>query len=400
MGTVLGNLTPPEGKNRFRAEVVRKIAGVGLHEFYDKWTGLGELFQPYPLESIGKEVELPLLRWQDGALVRVKSFLPMRWRKLDHWRRSICYYDLGQDRLVAVGYDSEGEAAYAVGIVADSAGLLKCPLRFELDGQRVCGSDIYAMPDGGVLIRYPSSGQHDFCELIRYAPGGSILWRKNVESEQARPFLFRDGLLWFRDREDQYYALDENGDEVCHLEFPPLLPEDERYVCGYEMLWDQPVADELWVERRQIKRRGRKRTYTLFRLDTRGRLLEQHPLPCDLTSLPGFGTKRVALWPGRICLASLDEGIWMLNAADLSVLAAVKACRGYCYVTFDGRGRVWVEVDGAWECYDQDLNLLSRHRLKGNTLQTAPQRRGDGALRILTYDEKENILRVYAMKEK
>lgn len=413
METFLGNLSVrggegalPKMRNRFRAETVRKMTGVVLTSFYDEWTGCGELFCASLEEGAGKEeVERPLYRWQDGSLVRVPSFLPAEWQRMDYWSRGVYYRDLGQGRVVAVGWDCVQEGSYRhvydVGIVADSAGLLKCPLYFELDGQRLQGRDIYAMPDGGVLIWYLPCGQRDFYELVRYAPGGPILWRRQVEAGEVYPLFLRDGLLWFLDRgrADRYYAVDENGDETCHLELPPP-PDDKGYVYSDVLLWEQPVADELWVERIQLKRRGRKRAYTLLRLDTRGRLLGQHAMPCEISGFPGLPTRNVALWPGRVCLASLDEGIWMLDATDLSVLASVKECRGYSCVTFDGRGRVWVDVDGAWECYDQDLNLLSRHWIKGSATQMMPQSGEDGALRLLTYDHKTKTLRIYAMKEK
>ena len=56
--------------------------------------------------------------------------------------------------------------------------------------------------------------------------------------------------------------------------------------------------------------------------------------------------------------------------------------------------------DSTWEAYDQDLNLLSRHRLKGCTVTDGSMIDSEGHLRVLTLDRKNSILRVYRMTEK
>lgn len=89
------------------------------------------------------------------------------------------------------------------------------------------------------------------------------------------------------------------------------------------------------------------------------------------------------------------EGLWLVNEQDMTVRACLTDKRAYTFLGLDGAGRIWTSVGGSTlEAYDLDLNLLSRHRLKGGLLEgSAPD--SERRLCVRTYDMRRHILRVY-----
>lgn len=400
---------PPKVKNRTKAEIVQELAGLTVE--YSNMNSIKEYFVFTPVEYEGKyfgDVDTAMFRWENGVLAPVTSFLPEEWRRTNRWYRWVTYHEIGGGRVLAVGNEMvedspsqrHGETA---AIIGDSAGQLNCPLDFELDGNhRYARPVMWGMPDGGVLLEY--AAVCDFgnelapAELVRYTPDGSILWRKSLH-QVGSPVTLRDGLLWMArgdadvPEEECYYALDLDGKEALRLVLPPL-PKEKDFVFHYTLLKDQPMEDELWVVRSALDCRVCKNTYTLFRLTDRGELLGEHPLPGRLTNDLG----NVAVLPERVFFNSFQEGVWALDRKDFSVRAAIEDYREYCGLITDGHGRVWTLVGSStWEGYDQDLNLLSRHRLKGYTFDY--QLDTEGNLRVLTCDEKNHIFRLYRIKE-
>lgn len=86
---------------------------------------------------------------------------------------------------------------------------------------------------------------------------------------------------------------------------------------------------------------------------------------------PGYGTS-CTLWNNDHTLAlhtGFEEGMWLLDGNDLSIRASITDRRSYCAPEADGLGRFWVCTGGSTlECYDRELILLSRHRLKGGLM--------------------------------
>lgn len=401
---------PPKVKNQTRAEIVQELAGLEIpfgSEMGSNGAGCFTRFRRL------EDEKYLFLRWEGEELAPARPFVPEAWLRADEWKYSITYQDLGAGRVLAIGWERKelnewNFDSVPVGIIGDSAGTLKCPLEFVLDGNRRSACDgIYSMPDGGVLIRYeslsrPFSPSRPFYEelapreLVRYAPDGTILWRRSLDQWKDRPWFFRGGLLWMensdRPDEEKYYALDLDGREALTLSLPPL-PEEEHFIFNYHMPKRQPVEGEVWVLRTELDRRICRSKATLFRSTEQGRLLGQHPLPCDMAD----GISSAVLLGNRVCIDRFDEGIWVLDRKDYSVAAKIEDHRSYMGLETDGQGRIWVAVsDSTWEAYDQDLNLLSRHRLKGGTMDVGVD--SEGCLRLLTYDEKNHILRVYRCK--
>lgn len=397
---------PPKVKNQTRAEVVQELSGLEIPFGAGVGgNGAGNLSRFRRVED-GMYL---FFRWDRGKLTLTRPFVPKVWLQANEWDHGVTYEDLGEGRVLAIGWErveiDNGGTSFCVGvgIVGDSAGKLNCPLDFELDGQRRDRSSFYPMPDGGVLVEYEPLRQFFVygdlapAELVRYAPDGSILWRKVLDRDTGYPFRFWDDLLWmlksYAGQEDEYYLLDLDGNKVFCLQLPEL-PEEKDFSFRYHFLRKQPMEGELWVVREKLDCRVCKATHTLLRLDTKGQMLGEHPLPCDMADQ----ISDAVILKSRVCIDRFDEGIWVLDGEDFSVLAGIEDHRSYMSLETDGAGRIWVAVsDSTWEAYDQDLNLLSRHRLKGGTMDVEVD--AEGHLRVLTYDEKNHTLRVYAMKE-
>lgn len=393
---------PPKVKNQTRAEVVQELSGLEIpHVFYQ---GSGGYYQLRRTDN-GRNL---FYRWTPrGDLTLAPTPVPEPWLEEDScW--DLYYHEIAPDRMVVeglktVGDDSRGWFRKPEGIIADSAGLLSCPMPLELDGKERGVNHMWGLPDGGILIDYGSErcsvepeGNVER-DLARYAPDGAILWRKSLDPWSDSLRLLWDGLLWIvdssRPQEEEYYALDLDGNEALRLTLPEL-PENKDFAFRYHLLRKQPMEGELWVVRMTLDRRVGKANHTLLRLDTKGQMLGEHPLPCDMADQ----ISDAVILKDRVCIDRFDEGIWVLDGQDFSVLAGIEDHRSYMSLETDGAGRIWVAVsDSTWEAYDQDLNLLSRHRLKGGTMDVEVD--AEGHLRVLTYDEKNHTLRVYAMKE-
>lgn len=396
---------PPKVRNQTRAQLVQELTGLEpLHMFCP---GSGGYYRLRRTDN-GKKI---FYRWTpQGDLTPEPAFASQRWLEdADCW--DVCCHEAAPDRMVVertqmVGVLLSGTCVIkSEGILADSAGLLSCPMPLELDGKGRNVNQMWAMPDGGVLIDYGAERlsveldtDPDLAprrDLARYTPDGALLWRKSLEPWKENARFLKGGLLWMqnsnRPEEEKYYALDLDGRVALTLSLPPLPQEEHRFF-QYQMPECQPAEGEIWVVCRELDRRGGAYQYTLFRWTEDGRPLGRHPIPCDIRD-------DISILEDRVFAACFDEGIWALDGKDFSVLAAVEDHRSYMSLKSDAAGRIWVAVsDSVWECYDRDLNLLSRHRLKGGSVDTALD--GEGCLRVMTVDEKNNVLRVYKMKEK
>lgn len=395
---------PPKVKNQTRAELVQELTGLGILNYIMDGHGAGRFLVLQRVDG-GKTVYFR--QEDDGELLPALPFIPLPWQRADGWDRWVSYYEIGEGRVVAVGnemvedspFQGHGETA---GIIGDSAGLLDCPLELALDGnRRYVDPSMWSMPDGGILLEYAAVYELGYelapAELVRYAPDGAILWRRSLH-QVGSPVTLWNGRLWMDRGEDappgeRIYALDLDGREGLSLALPPL-PQEKDFVFHDTLLKEQPLEDELWVVRSALDCRVCKESYTLFRLTGRGELLGQHPLPGRLTNDLG----NVAALPERVFFCSFQEGLWALDRKDFSARAAVGDHREYCGLIADGHGRVWTQVSSStWEGYDQDLKLLSRHRLKGYTFDYQLDTQGN--LWVLTCDEKNYVFRVYKIKE-
>lgn len=401
---------PPKAKNQTRAEIVQEV----LTGWELNWVfGYNRIFYGGPCQ--GEK----FCHWNDqGELVPIHSFVPEAWLA-DNFQYGVNYITLSPQRMIAEGYEmvEGGEGSWrgeGRGIVADSAGLLPCPMELQLDG---CTRDVgwmWEMPEGGMLILYSplmrwGEGPGTGPDLVRYASDGSILWRRSYDiNDNWAPIFFRDGLLWRSDEGEGftpdrsallgYHAIDLDG-QIARRLTVPQCQADDCYAVSQTMLKEQPVADEIWLTRRMIDKKGRSDKSTLLRFDADGGFLGEYPLPAEMCDRCGDG--KVVLLPDRVCFGQFDEGIWVLDRKDFSVRAKIEDHRSYIALAVDGVGRIWAGVnDSTWEAYDQDLNLLSRHRLKGHTAVKGSMVDSEGHLRVLTIDRKNQTLRVYAMKEK
>lgn len=276
------------------------------------------------------------------------------------------------------------EGSYSM-LLADSWNVLPCPFRFALDGRdREC-QVFWSMEDGGLIGWVHSCGIFDEDwkildpdELVCYAPDGGVRWRRplNEGKRSGYPEILHNNTMWLKS-DMGWVGLDPADGREC-----TRIPEEP----GIELeLLDCPSEPgELWAVRSWFEREKRSTEYRLLRLDRNGKVLQRGSLPAHLSrSLGGLVFLR-----DRILFYSFDEGLWLLDRNTLSVLKGMADHRTYVDAVPDSLGRIWVQVgDSTMEAYDQDLKLLSRHRLKGSIMGRYLD--DQGRLCAVTYSESK-----------
>lgn len=92
--------------------------------------------------------------------------------------------------------------------------------------------------------------------------------------------------------------------------------------------------------------------------------------------------------------AKWRQGLQIIDTETGKIRRELKSRNTFFDVCADGLGRFWGNVSGGTiECYDNNLQLVSRHRLKGNVVSLRTNVQGE--LMAYTYDHKRNIFRVY-----
>lgn len=91
--------------------------------------------------------------------------------------------------------------------------------------------------------------------------------------------------------------------------------------------------------------------------------------------------------------AGWRAGLQVMDAATLEVLARRDCPEDLCTPIVDGQNRLWVSGRGGFACYDQRLDLVSRHRVPGTVCSL--HRTAAGEVCAVTFQERRCLIRVY-----
>lgn len=280
-----------------------------------------------------------------------------------------------QGERIVVLQQLRSEMGMAVGsrIGYDSQSILPWQMPLECEGQAVIANDprvIRLLPDGGfwgefsidcdygpllqVAARFGSDGHPRWSRML---PRGTSIVAVNSDRLYVSDSddEGRKGLSWF-DLEGQQSPITEVAGNT--------------QFCAW--------GEGLYLSSTDY----RAEKITLFHLGADLDLLGQIDLPgCNIWSVT-FSPKGDTLF-----LSSYTQGLWLLDAKDLSVHQALLSKDKYMNVYADGMGRYWAcSGNSTLIGYDGTLRPISRHRMKGTICGVLPTQVG---LTVLTYDRAE-----------
>lgn len=410
---------PPKVKNQTKAELIQELAGVDTGgRSYDGRSAV-PLILLHHVDGEGwydRAEDECCCVGPDGTLEPADPKLDPRPEVdgLPSFREGDCFsgswelswLEIGNGRTLNLARQWDNYSG-EVQVVEDSAGRLTLPFRFELDGEQRVFDRIWGMEDGGILIWYRQLNLSD-ChgprtpfDLVRCAPDGTVLWRRQfgqaVLEDGHLPIALWDGLLWVQGPED-FFSVDLDGGDYSRIAVKRRSQSREAAVT-YGMFCRQNVPGEVWLIKETVQwEPSVQKSCSILRFDRQGGLLREDPLPDGVTGyVLDYCQEGPLFLPDRILAHGYDEGLWMLDRKDMSEIAAIRDHRKYLDAFPDGAGRIWVTVGGSTlEAYDQELKLLSRHRLKGY-ISTDLKLDRAGRLCVRTYDERKHILRAYRL---
>lgn len=265
-------------------------------------------------------------------------------------------------------------------IAHDTAGILPCPLPLALEDGPAAGKAIL-LPDGGFLaemapkfdgsrppvqIREPA--------LVRYGPDGAQRWT-----------------VWEIDyvvevTEERIYAVTpERGDEPEHL---LSLGMDGSIMA------ECPIPFSPYGTRSFIMNGV---PYMLEPLDYRKDAL-LHRLTPDLRPdgevlVPYMSSLALSPDGALLYAAGYESGLRVIDANSLNILRDLPKKAGFYDAAADDQNRLWAFSGAYAECYTPELELTSRHRLKGDVCQV--YRNEAGQVCAVTFQQSKYIIRVY-----
>lgn len=392
-----------KGKNQTKLQIIQELSGLMIDEQTDGngWEGF---FHLRPVEG-GEDYDWAesffCRTGSDGKLERLPQLDP-RPEVVRSPHTACKYIPVAEGRILSLL--QEGDPACSV-VVEDSAGLLACPLELTLDGNRRSCLNAWAMKDGGVLVHLGELQEFESEEngsegneseekkleggLVRYAVDGTPLWSRSLE-QSCEPRFFSDGQLWLSNKAGFFSVGIEGEDGFCIDLIPETHVDRERGgAVEYSML-DKSLPGEVWLMERFFSNSVHW-DCKIFAFKRDGTLFYEAPLP---VGVEGFFCQ-VVVTRKQVLLYEYNRGAWLLSAADLHVLAGSADHWGYLDAAVDGVGRIWLYAKGVWEAYDENLSLISRHRIRGGMCHQYLDNKG--RLCVITYDEEAGIMRVYRL---
>lgn len=387
---------PARVKNQTRIQVIQELPGL---QFDERTEGNGQngFFHLCPVGS-GEDYD-----WTesffcrpgaDGKLERLPQLDPRQ--EVVRVPHAECkYIPVGKERVLAL--QKEGERAYSI-VVEDSAGLLVCPLALELNGSRRSCLNAWSMKDGGILALLDGQGRDGELDcLVRYAVDGTTLWVR----ELGRPCKFElfaegrvcpDGLLWLSD-EEGFFSIGMQGEDVLRLPFSKEFHDDEDREClvRYTMLGQNVYGNACFIEDAIYRDKNCVESRIISTYGSEESFDSSEPLPVKVVS----SMCKMLSMGMQMLIYQWKRGAWMLSESFLSIKAGMTDHRFYLDAVQDGAERVWFRIGGAWEAYDMDLTLLSRHKLRGSVWHHYLDQKG--RLCVVTYDYEEHVFRVYRL---
>lgn len=269
---------------------------------------------------------------------------------------------------------------YCTVILHDTADILPLPLLLTLEDEPVRGS-LHLLPDGGFLAavspRYDSSRppvQIREPALICYGPDGTQRWSiRGIDCVVG----MAGGLIYAvtadEDRQNKrLLSIDLNGNAAAQC----LIPFS-RYGTKIHIIGDTPYLLEPF---------GYQEDAVLHRLTSDLQPAGEVPVP-DMS--------RFSLSPdgALLCCSGFGTGLQIMDAAALQVIRRLNRMDDFHSPVVDGQNRLWVGNKSYFECYDQELSLISRHRLAGDICET--HRNAAGQACVVTHQDRKYFGRVY-----
>lgn len=301
---------------------------------------------------------------------------------------TVCY-TLGPDRVLwgnlLMAPDKDGGGGWSqsgVRIVWDSAGLLSLPL--DIDGFL---HHIWVTKDGGIgtiTTQWTDWRGPSINMLSRYAKDGTCLYQKGLPEGYPKNWAWLDNGFYAIGSKGEMLFLDWEGNQLFCLE--NSIPPYSRY-CG-------TVGEDILLLCREDKKYyltcG---DYFISRWDRKGNELARSlVLSGDFYSM--LGEVKDAGDGKHILASSYRNGLYLLDCMTLEIVWQQTRKEFISWCRADGKDRRWLKVESSTlEGYDPAGNLVSRHRLKGEIINTRLDRLS--RLMAYTYDRKNNIFRVY-----
>lgn len=391
---------PPKIKNQCRAELIQEIPdrAIALQDRNRTDTFIfrpavreGDPAEEYVCQRAGDILGYACTggEWAcpspDGRLELTPLEDPSQFSHFDNYsyarmdRRLVTAADLyGPDPS---GYPGARRPVQSV-IVHDTAGILPCPCPLTLDDGPAIAQDLRLLPDGGFLaVLLPASDEPFLRErvrlraLVRYGPDGTRRWALRG----AESMIGADGAYIYAKSPGD----DGEPDRLLALNMDGSLAA-ERPI-RFSRYGTQPFMMDgvLYV----LEPLGHQKDALLRRLSPDLR-------PDGEVLVPYMSS--LALSPDGTLLyaAGFDAGLRVMDAKNLEVLHNLPRRGEFHSPAADGQNRLWVGSGGAFfECYTPSLELISRHRLKGEVCDV--WRNGAGQVCALTSQQKTCINRVY-----
>lgn len=271
-------------------------------------------------------------------------------------------------------------------VVHDTAGILPYPLPLTLDGGPAVTHDpLHLLPDGGFLAAVvpcfdTSVSPHVLMResaLIRYGPDGTRRWAfwgtgHVVKATAERVFVVSPDDYTPTYDSKQLLALSMDGEVIAQCPIP-----SSPYGTKVHMLGDIPYI---------LEPLGYRKDDLLHRLTPDLR-------PDGEVLVPEMSRLAVSPDGTRLYAAGYESGMRVIDTASLSVLHELRQKSSFSCPVMDSQGRLWMRGNGCFECRTQELECISRHRLKGAI--TDIYLNNAGQVCAVTFQRKTYTIRVY-----
>lgn len=381
---------PPKIKNRCKAELLQEIAdrypecesgtivfrpAVREGDHHVGWYSQHRAGDILGYASRGGEWAKPL---PDGHM----ELTPMDDGAIKSDFDNISFTSLGSRLIMTVcryGPDTSGfpgaQMPVQTVVVQDTAGIIPCPLPLTWEGKPATG-ELIPLADGGFLMlvsaRYDGSRPPVKLTEERLAccgPDGALRWTapgiRHIHQIAGQRIYAADGEI------EHLLALRLDGTIAGTYRFPECPYGTEVHILN-------AVPYVIQGE------------YQADALVTR---LTQDLQPDGTVCVPFMS--ELALSPDGTLLyaAGYDSGLRVIDAKSLDVLHDLPRKDSFYNSVVDGQNRLWVANKGCFECYTPELELISRHRLKGSVYRSYCSAGGHAC--ALTFQESKYIIRVY-----
>lgn len=398
---------PPKIKNQCKAELIQEIPDLFFHGDID-----GQVFLLRPLaiadeeeaswggkageiigvENSGGKLAYPL---PDGHLKLTQLEDPPISQALEDYLfdgKSVSFdhfsYAFLDGRLVIAAdffleRDYQSYSPYQTVLLHDTAGILPCYLPLTLEGRPIIAHQFCLLPDGGFLAAIAPPFD-DSCPPVRmgepalicYGPDGTqkwVFWGTDQIIQVMEDRICTAARKQFdRPGDGKLFVLNMDGTLAAQCPIPYSPYGTPAYVLGGIL-------------------------YILETLDYQKDAL-LHRLTPDLRPdgevlVPYMSSLALSPDGALLYAAGYESGLRVIDANSLNILRDLPKKAGFYDAVADDRNRLWAFSGAYAECYTLELELISRHRLKGDVCQV--YRNEAGQVCAITFQHSKYITRVY-----